>query len=254
MIKKFSICMLGLLGLMACSDKVKKEETGNNKPVIEEKIIGPKEDYLVFENSLTKKDIDSASYINVELTNNGAKFSDKESSYIKIPNINLDLKEDFNISFWFKFYGMEGKIPKALLAYRGSSPSSNSPIFIYLPARKLSGSFGSQILWAENYNMKEGNSKLYYDSVQLMPDTPYFVSINYLENKMQFYVESELYAEYENVSTHDMIGKDLYLGGLLLNDELKYPLDGSMKSLKIFSRSLTEKEIVKLYNVELAFE
>lgn len=150
---------------------------------------------------------------------------------------------------------MEAKIPRTLLAYRGNSPSSNSPIYLYLPARKLSGAFGNQRLWAENYDMKQGYSKLYYDSVQLMPDTPYFASINFADGKLQFYVESELYAEFENISTHDMIGDHLYLGGMLLNNEFKYPLDGgSMKSLKLYSRSLTEKEIIQLYNVEVAFE
>jgi hypothetical protein len=253
MIKKYSICLLVLIGILSCGKKTKKDELKGVTPLMEEKVIGPKEDYLVFENDLTKKNIDSASYVNVELSNNGAKFNSQKKSYIKIPNINLNLKEDFNISFWFKFQGLEGKIPKALLAYRGNSPSSNSPLFIYLPARKLSGSFGSQILWAENYDMKQGNSRLYYDSVQLTPDTPYFVSINFSENKFQFYVESELYAEFPNVAYHEMEGKDLFLGSLPLGSEFKYPFNGTMKSLQLFSRSLSEKEIVELYNVELAF-
>ena len=165
--------------------------------------------------------------------------------------IDIDLNKEFNISFWFKFNDDFGPKPPALFVYKNkySSPS-NSPFYIFLPAKRVSGVIGNQMLFAENYNSQQGYSRKYYDSFQLSPSTIYFLSINKKDSKLQIYVNSELYSEYDNLIYSNQKGEEIYLGVFPHDSEFKNPFEGSIKGLKIYSRALIENEIVDLYNSE----
>jgi len=254
MFRSVVILILVFMSFTAC-----KQESKENKKVVEDvsiqkEKVGNKEDYLVLESSLTKEDIKNASYVNVGFSNDGAKFDVKSDSYIKIPEVKLDFSKNFNVSFRFKFISEDGTKPQALFLYKGkySSPSK-APLFVYLPSKKLSGVYGNQVLWAEEFDMQKGYSSMYYDSFVLSSETFYSVSINFEDNKIKFYVESELYAEYENLSPHSIQGNEVYLGAFPSGDEFRNQFDGTLQNLKIYSRALSEKEIIDLYNADSNF-
>lgn len=206
---------------------------------------------LVFENNLTQENIQGADYNNVVLSDQGAKFSSDELSFIRIPANNIDLNSEFNISFWFKFDGDFGPKPPALFVLKNqySSPS-NAPLYIFLPARKVSAVFGKQKLFATNYDPDQGYSREYYDSFQLSPGVFYFLSVSYSNSKLQIFVNSELYAEYQNLISPETKGEEIYLGAFPFDNQYKSPLDGNLKGLKIHSKALSQKELVELYNSE----
>jgi hypothetical protein len=106
------------------------------------------------------------------------------------------------------------------------------------------------MLFAENYNSRQGYSRKYYDSFQLSPGTFYFLSINKKDSILQIYVNSELYSEYDNLIYSKQKGEEIYLGAFPHDSEFKNPFEGSIKGLKIYSRALMENEIVNLYNSE----
>ncbi|MCK5814986.1 MAG: hypothetical protein KAH07_03480, partial [Flavobacteriaceae bacterium] len=72
-------------------------------------------DFLIFENDLTKKNINGAEYSNIVFKKDGAVFSRDVTlpTYIKIPFSNLDLSKEFNVSFVFKTTFSDGQKPQS---------------------------------------------------------------------------------------------------------------------------------------------
>jgi len=255
MFRSVVILVFTFFSLVACKKKPEENKKEVEDVLDQKEKVGKKENYLVIGSSLTKEDIKKASYVNVKFSEDGAKFDANSNSYIKIPEVDLDLSNNFNVSFRFKFISEDGTKPQALFLYKGTySSPSKAPLFIYLPAKKLSGVYGDQILWAEEYNMKKGYSRAFYDSFVLSPKTFYSVSINFEDNKIKIFVESELYAEYENLISHSIQGNEMYLGAFPSGEGFKNQFDGTLKNLKVYSRALSEKEIVDLYNDNTDFE
>ena len=250
-LRKITAISLGLFLLFSCKES-KKTLSKDSKTIENHSLkIEKKEDFIIFESLLVKENIQIAKYNNIVFSDNGAKFKRDEESYIHIPKIDIDLNKEFNISFWFKFNDEFGPKPPALFVYKNkySSPS-NSPFYVFLPAKRVSGVIGDQMLFAENYNSRQGYSRKYYDSFQLSPGTFYFLSINKKDSILQIYVNSELYSEYDNLIYSKQKGEEIYLGAFPHDSEFKNPFEGSIKGLKIYSRALMENEIVNLYNSE----
>lgn len=251
--KRLFIYLLLLPLFFCCKNEDKKSE--NPTTEIKEK---EKRDYnsiAILKNKLEKQDINEASYNNIEFDKYGANFSNNGNSlsYIEIPmsNVGIDLKKGFNISFRFKISDYDGTKPQSLfvLADKFSSPS-RVPFYIYFPAKKISGVYGQQLLWADGYNAKNGYSKEYYDSFPLEEEQMYFVSVNFNGEKIDIYVESELYMSYSNIAVHDLKAEKILLGGIYNknNNTLSNPFTGAISNLQIYSEPLEESEIVSIYN------
>lgn len=245
-LRKIIAISLGLFLFLSCKEN-KHEET--TTPVGEKQEQRNIEDFVVFENLLMEQDIKNAEYNNIKFNKSGAIFSKDISTYIRIPFSDLTLNEGFNISFSFKTIDDDGTKPQSLIAFVNKFSSAHRiPFYVYYPGNKVSGVFGEQLFWAENYDAENGNSRAYYDSFKLSKNQFYFVSVNFDGYKAEIFVNSELYASFDDLKKHDLKFDNILIGALLQNDVISKPFAGNIHGLKIFKQPLTEKEIVSLFN------
>lgn len=244
------ICVLSVIA--ACSSKEKKQ------PVVEKKVVEKRNinDYLIFENELTSNNIKDAEYKNITFQKEGAVFTrdSKNPTYIKIPFTSLDFTKGFNINFTFKTTFEDGRKPQSFLAFVNKfSSGSRVPLFIYLPGNRISGVYGKQLLWADGYKKENGNSRMYFDSYKIQKDKPYFVSINFDGSTMDFYVNSELYATFDNLQSNELKSKFLTIGALVKDEKAGTPFEGTIYGLSIYNQPLKEKEIISIFNSQPSF-
>ena len=207
------------------------------------------EDFVVFQNLLQEQNILNAEYNNIKFDKSGASFSKDISTYIRIPFSDLNLNEGFNVSFSFKTTDDDGTKPQSLIAFVDKFSTANRiPFYVFFPGNKVSGVYGEQLFWAENYDAENGNSRAYYDSFKLSKNQFYFVSVNFDGNKAEIFVNSESYALFEDLKKHDLKFDNILIGALLQNNVISKPLAGNIHGLKIFRQPLSEKEIVSLFN------
>ena len=233
--------------MVSCKEKGKQETKQSFELKKTEK--RSVEDLIVFENLLMTDDIKTAEYKNINFDQNGALFSKNIDTYIKIPFSNLDLNRGFNVSFSFKTIDDDGTKPQSLIGFADKySSASRLPFYVYYPGNKISGVYGKQLFWAENYNAENGYSKEYYDSFQLNKDQFYFVSVNFNGTKVDIYINSELYASFEDLSAHEFKFDHILIGALLSNNELANPFVGYIHGIKVFNQPLQEGEITSIFN------
>ena len=250
---KIHTLITGILILItSCRDKEKNETIEIQSQKNEEVKL---EDYIVYENPFLKMDSDAdIFYNNVKLQKDGMLFDgqDKSPSFIKVPFTILDLSKPFNISFSYNTSSDDGSKPQTFIALVDdySSPGRNIPLFIYTAGKRITGVYGDQALWAENYFRSEGESKSYYDSYQLKSNEFYFVSINFTGNTIEIYVNSELYSSFDNIKPHELKYKTMLIGALPEGDTFVTQFSGVIHGLKIFNKALSEKEIVSVYNLQ----
>ena len=248
--KKIMSLLVLLVIFVSCKEEKKQDTT--TKPVVEKPEERDINDFLVFENLLLEQNIEGAEYTNVEFTDLGALFAAnaKTPSYIKLPNFNLDLNKEFNISFSYSSNTDDGTKPQTFIAFadKYSSPIKSIPLFIYMAGKRITGVYGDQKLWAEKYNKDLGESKAYYDSYQLSSNEVYFVSVNFTGTSIDIYVNSEIYASFANINSHSASFEKIVLGGLPQGDSFTTLMNGTLHGLKVFNVALAEKEIVELYN------
>lgn len=247
--KKILSVLLVLSILVSCKEE--KKQYTNAKTVTETKEERNINDFLVFENLLMEQNIEGAKYNNVVFDPQGAIFTKNKTSptYITIPNIKLDLNKGFNVSFSFKTDDDDGTKPQSLIALTDKfSSASRAPFYVYFPGNRISGVFGKQLLWAEDYDAQNGNSKEYYDSFQLNKDQFYFVSLNFDGSSIQIFVNAELYASFENLHLIDFSPNQIQIGSLLQNEYIYNPFSGKIHGLKIFNKGLDISEILDLFN------
>lgn len=240
------VCVLAVM--MSCKD-TPKEATPNQK---KETIVTNSDDFLVFENKLVKKDIENAEYSNISFKENGAVFSRdlQKPTYVRIPFSDIDFSKEFNVSFSFSTAFGDGRKPQSLLAFVNSSSSTfRVPLYIYLPRNKLSGVYGNQHLYYEDYNKNNSESKVFKSSKMIGVDKLYFVSVNHtVDGVIQIFVNSELYATFNNLEPHNLESTDLIIGTIIQNNKPGLPLEGTIYGIKIFNKALNEKEITKIFN------
>lgn len=238
------------LALVSCNDN-------NKTKVVEESVIKTEKqlptlnEALVYELKLTSKPIENIELKNVDFKNIGAVFFDNSNvSYLKISELNLNLGEPFNISFSYNTSSNDGSKPQTFLAFvdKYSSPARTIPLYIYTAGKRITGVYGNQTLWANSYDRTQGESKAYFDSYQLGANEFYFVSINFTGASMEIYINSELYASFENIKPHDLNFESLIIGSLPQGDGFVSPFKGAIHGLKIFNKSLSTEEIVEVYN------
>ena len=248
--KRLVTFLLVLVVLVSC----KEDKKENTEPATTTETVEPRkiEDVLAFENLLKTDDIDGAEYGNIEFSENGAIFKGDENnpSYINLPLSNLDLGAAFNVSFSYQTNLEIGSKSQTFIAFadKYSSPSRSIPLYIYSAGKRVTGVYGEKKLWAENYDVSLGESKIYYDSYQLSHNEVYFVSVNFTGSQIDVYVNSELYASFPNIEPHQLQYSKVVLGALPMGEGYTTLFDGVIHGIKMYSSALTEKEIVDVYN------
>lgn len=243
------IMTLLIMGL-SCKEKTSQDNKNINNEIINELSL---EDTTVFEHTFLEKNLeDEIAYNNVISQSNGMLFAQNTNlpSYIIMPFSNLNLSRPFNVSFSYNTSSNDGTKPQSFIALVDdhSSPSRDIPLFIYSAGKRITGVYGDQALWAQNYVREEGESRGYYDSYQLNSNEFYFVSINFTGSAINIYVNSELYASFDNIKPHNLKYKSMIIGALPQGNTFVTQFYGIIHGLKIFSRALSEKEIVSVYN------
>lgn len=238
---------------VSCNSKEKKTEA-----VIEKKVEVKRNmnDFLIFDNALTEENIEDAEYKNITFQKEGAVFTreSKKPTYIKIPFTDFDFNQGFNISFTFKTTFDDGRKPQSFIAFIGKrSSASRIPLYLYLPGNKISGVYGEQSLWAENYDKKNKRSRMFFDSYKIQKEASYFVSVNFNGDTINIYLNSELYATYEGLKPHQFKSEYLLIGAMMQAEKVMLPFEGTMYGLKIYNKPLEEKEIVSLFNKQPTF-
>jgi hypothetical protein len=248
---KTKLFFLILLILVTSCKKVEKSESLSTSEK-EEEIIDLNE-LLVFEDLLLKENTSSSNiYSNISFETNGILIGNETSkvSYVKIPFSELNLKDGFNISFSYETKSDIGSVPQALISLtdKYSSPS-RVPFYLYLAAKRITGVYGKQILWAENYDKSKGESKSFFDSYPLESNTFYFVSVNFTGSKIAIYVNSELYVEFDNIIPHDLNFDHILIGSTMEGEnKMVHQFNGIINNLKIYGVALNDKQIVQVYN------
>jgi hypothetical protein len=247
----FVICTF--LALVSC-----KESTKETPQILEEKTETRNiNNHLIFENKLVKKDIDNSEYSNILFKKEGAVFTrdNEKPTYIKIPFSSLDYSKEFNVSFTFKTTFGDGSKPQSLLAFvNNSSTTFQIPFYLYLPRKKISGVYGDQLLYYENYDKDNSESNVFKSSKEIGVDKNYFVSVNYTsENGIDIYVNSYLYATFNDLTPHELKSTHLIIGTMIQAGKPIIPFEGEIYGLKIYNKALLESEIVELFNSQPLF-
>lgn len=213
----------------------------------------PLNESLVFELELLSRPSEKFELKNVDFKNEGAIFfANQEVSYVKIPKFNLNLGNPFNVSFSYNTSSEDGSKPQTYIAFvdKYSSPARTIPLYIYTAGKRITGVYGNQTLWANNYDRTQGESKTYFDSYQLSANEFYFISINFTGNVLEIYVNSELYASFDNINPHDLKFENVIIGSLPQGTDFVSPFKGILYGVKIFNKSLSMSEIVEVYNAQ----
>ncbi|MGF1555750.1 LamG-like jellyroll fold domain-containing protein [Paucihalobacter sp.] len=208
---------------------------------------------MVLEMKLLSRPSENIELKNLDFNNDVATFfGNQEDSYIKIPEVNLDLSNPFNVSFSYNTNSEDGSKPQTFIAFvdKYSSPARTIPLYIYTAGKRITGVYGDQTLWANNYDRTQGESKTYFDSYQLSANEFYFISINFTGNTLEVYVNSELYTSFKNINPHGLKFENVIIGSLTQGSDYVSPFKGMLYGLKIFNKSLSMAEIVEVYNAQ----
>ena len=195
--------------------------------------------------SLTEKDFFTSS--NVNFSKKGASFSYSRSpGYIKIDSLNVDAKNGFNLSCWFLLSGENAAKEQMLFSVYDKRTPTNS-INFWIAGRRLTQRVNTNSLWAKEYDYSMGASGDYYDLFELELGKFYFLSVNIFDNKVEVFINSELYARYDNLTNASLNYDELYLGSAKSgNGNFQFQYDGYIRNLTIFNKRLNALEIKTL--------
>ena len=237
--------------LVSCKNDNKQSEEGRTEEGIEVNEVNINS-LLVFEEDLTELPKVTLDSKNVLFSNKGAQFGKKEdsSSYILLNSFDLDLSKGFSVNFAYTTDNDDGSRPQALIGFidQYSSLARSIPLYIYSAGKRITGVYGNQSLWAESYDRINGESKDYYDSYQLSAEELYFVTINFSGTSIDIYVNSEIYASFQGITPHNLNFSKFIIGALPQGEEYLSQYSGNIYGVKVFQKSLSEKEIIELYN------
>ncbi len=183
---------------------------------------------------------------NINYSNMGVGFEYQNfPAFVKIDSLDLNLNKGFNISFWFKFTGDDPRKEQMLFSIRDFHYERKC-INFWIAGYRLTGKINTNNLWAKDYNYQNGGSREYYDLFQLELGKYYFFSANITSNKLEVYLNSELYAEYVDLRETEININTIYLGILEEDKSFKYQFQGNIRNLVLFERTLNTNEVEKL--------
>ena len=180
---------------------------------------------------------------NVTFSNEGALFGmpKGESSYIQIDSI-PEVSNNFNISCWFKVVGENGKISQTLFKILNKEDKQKQLRFC-VAGQRLTGSLNSNKFYTKDFSKDAPSSRTYYDLPRLEIGRYYFLSINKIENKVQVYINAELYEEYLVDKDYIFITNSLTFGVLNKTGPYTNQFYGSIRNFELYEQPLNEDEI-----------
>ncbi|WP_339609670.1 LamG-like jellyroll fold domain-containing protein [uncultured Planktosalinus sp.] len=182
----------------------------------------------------------------VQFSEKGAEFNVNDGSgYILLDSLNLNQSASKNISMWLKFEGEDARIPQMIFSIKDTT-DSRKRFNMWIAGRRITAVLNGNHLWANEYDYSKGRSKTYYDSFILEPGKFYFLSVNYTPQKVQIYINAELYQQFDNINDGNISFHQIYLGTERYENEFRNPLIGNIRNLTLFNRTLNVNEIYSL--------
>jgi hypothetical protein len=196
----------------------------------------------IFNLNLTS-DSNNLDFFNVSFSKEGASFKDlkKEASFIKIDST-PPIPENFNLSFWFRIKGEDGKVPQVLFkAVNKHNPSQQ--LVLWVGGFRVTGNLNSNRFSSKNYSKTTSISRDYYDLPRLEVGKYYFLSLNKFKNKIQIYINAELYAEFNPEKDSQIAINSFILGVLNTKGPYTNQFLGNLRNFEVYEQPLTEDEI-----------
>ncbi|MCR9182171.1 MAG: LamG domain-containing protein [Flavobacteriaceae bacterium] len=182
----------------------------------------------------------------VNFSKKGAEFLDNTTvSYILFDSIKLNKSSQKNISMWFKFEGEDARIPQMLFSIKDTIDIQKR-FNMWIAGRRITALLNGNHLWANQYDYSKGRSKTYYDSFLLEPGKYYFLSVNYTPEKVEIYINAELYQQFDTIKEGNINFDQIYIGTERHYNEFRNPFIGNIRNLTLFDRQLSENEIYSL--------
>ncbi|MBO6605394.1 sialidase domain-containing protein [Psychroserpens sp.] len=240
-----------ILALASCKDQEKKQpEVEDGKPDEVESIsVKPLEETRVINLPLNDNDT-SLTINNIQFTYEGAEFDNTKGSYIQTSSKDLNINDGIGINTVFNFSERDGAKAQTLFSMVDANSATGTAAFtFYISNRRITGVAQGKFLWGNDYTYNKGMSDVFFDSPQLEIDKYYSLSINITSEKIELFVNNELYQEFNNLSIQKLKGDHIVLGAF------KKPQDpagskilkGKIRNLEIYNRSLTLDEIDDYY-------
>lgn len=222
------IFLVGFI-MLGCRENSKKTVVKLEKPV--------------FYQTLTSES-DIINGINYSLGDEGLAVGlDASPSYIKL-NVEGDSFTHLNISFWLKNTKKDQTKPQIILSLIDTINKENR-FSIWMAGYRLTGAINDINFWAKEYDYKLGMSSEYYDLYLLEQGKYYFFSLNVSPHSVEIYVNAELYAQYK-VDIEDINFQNVLLGMEYRNGIFENQMQGFIRNLSIFDKTLTQDEIYSL--------
>ena len=117
---------------------------------------------------------------------------------------------------------------------------------MWIAGKRVTAVLNSNHLWANQYDYTKGTSKTYYDSYLLELGKYYFISINYTTQKVQIYINAELYQQFEDLEAVTIQFDKIYLGIEPYENNYRNPFIGHIRNITLFDQVLSEDEIYSL--------
>lgn len=182
----------------------------------------------------------------VQFSEKGAEFNGNDFPlYILLDSLNLEESTPKNISMWLNFEGEDARIPQMIFSIKDTT-DIRKRFNLWVAGRRVTAVLNGNPLWANEYDYSKGRSKAYYDSYLLERGKYYFLSVNYTPQKIQVYINAELYQQFEDIDGGHIDFHQIYLGAELFENEVRSPFIGYIRNLTLFNRKLNENEIYSL--------
>ena len=180
---------------------------------------------------------------NVIFSTQGAYFGESlsESSYLALDSV-PEIRNNFNISFWFKTEGRNGEISQTLVkALNTINPKEE--LRIWVAGQRVTGSLNSNRLSSKDFSKESPSSRTYYDLPRLEVGKFYFLSINKIENHFEIYINAELYEEYTIEKDTQILINSITFGVLNIEGPYINQLCGNLIHFEVYEQPLSKDEI-----------
>ena len=236
-----------VIGILSCKEEPKQSTTPQNR-IEDPQQLPDLELSKIIDLPLVSKNSE-LNYQNIEFTYNGSKFDQTRQSYIEFDHPNFRIENGLSINMVISLSGSDGKKPQAFLSYTGGDNSKANKFSYYFAGQRITGIVGDYELAGKNYKNKEGTSPKYFSSPRLELNKFYCLSILTEKDKTMFYINGELYSEFEDLQLSDFMGEKVILGAFRKNSNaaLTRFFSGTIRNIEIYNRSMTLDEIQEFY-------
>lgn len=196
----------------------------------------------IFEKELTEPDTTFITH-NVNFSEAGLNFTNKlnQVSYILFEK-NIAIKDNFTITFWFRFLGVDGT--KGQTLFKAYSDQDNmQELTFWVGGNRLNGKLNKYYLSNNKFETSNNLTRAYFDLPLLEKGKFYFFSVTKQNNTLEVFVNATLYKTYQLGSKNELNLNKLILGAMDTVAPYHNQLEGNIKNFKIFDKVLTLNEI-----------